>query len=523
MGWFSRKPAAASAPSARAMALGAEVARVRGSNAHVPRGALRRFEGGVVDRLTASWLAIGTAIDQELRGQLAALVARSRDLFKNNSYAAKFARMVRNNIVGPEGFTLQCRVVDANGKADTLANKVIEAAFWRFMRPENCDVTGKRGFADLLRGIVTTLARDGEYLVRKVRGSGAGEFGYQLQVMDPTRLDVTLNREASGSQNAIVMGVEMNAYRKPVAYHILISKSSSGHYSRERERVPADEMFHGFIPLEDEQTRGVPWLHAAMRLLNDLGGYREAAVIAARVGASKMGIWETPDGQPPPGYEEKDDDGNYITDAAPGTFDYAPAGYKLAKFDPAYPHDQFDAFCKAALRGIASGAGVSYHGLANDLEGVTFSSIRSGVLEEREEWMALQNWLTTVLLIPVFEDWLAAALMKGAVKLPNGSILPAAKLDKFLAHIWQGRRWAWVDPLKDIQAAALAIGNRLASPQQIAAQSGRDVEDILDDIAAFEAMAATKKVSLPVGGATTKKPSAVGSESKEQDEEEEED
>lgn len=460
---------------------------------HPAATAQRRFDGAVVDRLTASWLASSAAIDQELRGQLDRLRARSRDLFKNNEYGAKFARMVRNNVVGPEGFTLQARVLDTSGKPDSAANRAIEAAWWRWMRPENCDVAGQRSFVDLVRGAATALCRDGEFLLRKVRGPDRGDFGYQLQAIDVSRIDTTYNREARDGQNAIVMGVELDPFRKPLAYYLWTA--GTDHVSRNRERVPASEVIHKFIPLEDEQARGVPWLHAAMRRLNDLNGYREAAVIAARIGASKMGFYTSPDGQPPAN-DGTDAEGNFIAQASPGEFGVLPVGYDFKAFDPTYPHDQFDAFCKAALRGIASGIGVSYHGLANDLEGVNFSSIRAGVLDEREEWMAIQNWVIGALLTPVFEEWIATALLAGAIRLPNGVALPAGKLDKFRQHVWQGRRWAWVDPKKDIEAAILAIEHRLASPQQIAAQAGRDVEDILDDVAAFEALAKAKGVAL---------------------------
>ena len=278
------------------------------------------------------------------------------------------------------------------------------------------------------------------------------------------------------------MGVEVDSARMPMAYHIWTADVSAGSVARrERERVPADDILHGFVGQEEEQTRGVPWLHAAMRILNDLKGYREAAVIAARVGASKMGMYIAPDGVPPNG--EEGSDGNFTTDATPGQFDVAPPGYDFKTYDPTYPHDQFDAFCKGTLRGIASAAGVAYTSLANDLTDVNFSSIRSGVLDERDEWMVLQNIVINQLLVPIYEDWLDQALMRGMIRMPNGSALPAAKRDKFADHIWQARRWQWVDPMKDINAAILAIGNGLASPQQIAMQTGRDIEDVLDDLA----------------------------------------
>lgn len=434
-------------------------------------------------------------MDEDLRASLDAVRNRSRDLFKNDSYAVKFGRMVRNNVVGAQGFVLQAAATENDGKADAAANKAIEDAWYRQCRPGNFEVTGKLSGDDFWRTAVTGLARDGEILARKVRGNGRGEFGYQLQLLDPARLDTNHNREATPGSNAIIMGVEVDSYRAPVAYHLFKSlRPSAG--NRERERVPAAEILHLFLPWDVEQTRGLPWMHAAMHLLRQLGGYREAAVIAARVGASKMGIYTRAEGAEPP-HNGENAQGEFVTTAEPGTFEVAPDGYELSSWDPTYPHDQFDVFCKATLRGIASGFGVAYNSLSNDLEGVNFSSIRSGVLEEREEWMVIQAWLIAVALVPVFEDWLSWSLMGGSIVLPNGSALPAGKIDKFRVHTWQGRRWQWVDPLKDVQASVTAIDNLLASPQQIAAQTGRDIVDVLDDIQRFRAMAAERGIDLP--------------------------
>lgn len=460
-------------------------------------GGLRRFEAAVINRLTQSWQATNVAIDQELRTDLDRLRARSREQFKNNEFLAKFGRLVKNNLVGPEGFRLQARAAD-NDVLDTMANKALEKAFWQWSRPDQCDVTGRRSFADICRSVGLSLARDGEYLIRKRRGQGAGYFGYQLQVLDVDRLDTTYNVAAANGRNAVIMGVEVDQWRKPVAYHLWNRHPNDGTGSeRTRERVPASDIFHGFIPLEDEQTRGVPWAHAVLRRLNDLNGYREAAVIASRIGAAKMGFFTAEDGNPARIADAQTDDGEFVTEATPGTFGVLPAGYDFKSFDPDYPHAQFDAFSKATLRGICSGLpGASYHVLGNDLEGVSFSSIRSGELSDRDEWMVLQNWLITQLLVLVYEDWLDMALLRGAILLPNGSALPLAKRSKFIAHLWQGRRWQWVDPLKDMTANILAIENGLASPQQIAAQTGRDIEEVINDLAAFREMLAAKNVTL---------------------------
>ena len=84
----------------------------------------------------------------------------------------------------------------------------------------------------------------------------------------------------------------------------------------------------------------------------------------------------------------------------------------------------------------------------------------------------------------------------GAITYPNGSALPVAKFDKFAEHAWLGRRWGWVDPLKDIEASRLAIKTGIASPQMVAAQAGVDVEDVIAAIADFEKIVAASGVTL---------------------------
>ncbi len=458
----------------------------------------RKFEAAAINRLTSSWLTSTASIDRELRGDLDKLRARSRDMCRNNEYAKKFLRMVRTNVVGPHGFTLQLQVLNSDGSADKLANDAIEAAFKKWGRKGICEVSGQYSFADVQRVLIGAAARDGEFLVRKVRGEAAGNvFGFALQILDIDRLDTRLNIAPAGNRNAVVMGVEMDAYRRPVAYWIFKSHPNGFHGSaRERERVPASDIIHAFLPDELEQPRGIPWMHAAMRRLHDLGGYREAAIIAARIGAAQMGVITSPEGTADAIKDGEDAEGVPEIEAEPGTFPVLPEGYDMTPFNPTYPHQQYEMFNKACLRGIGSGFGVSYHGLANDLEGVSFSSIRSGVLEERDEWMVLQNWFDSSLMAPVTDAMLEMSILSGAVIQAGGSALPVAKLDKFLVYSWQGRRWPWVDPKKDMEASLLAINNGLSSPQRVAAAMGMDIEDVLNELKKFQEMLETKGVVL---------------------------
>jgi hypothetical protein len=161
-----------------------------------------------------------------------------------------------------------------------------------------------------------------------------------------------------------------------------------------------------------------------------------------------------------------------------------------------YMSIQGEAFTKAIMRRVAMGMDIAAHNLTGDMSDSTYSSSRVAELSERDMWVTRQSWFIQAFVEPVYQEWFRRAITAGVLLMPNGSALPVAKADKFIAHEWQGRRWAWVDPTKDINAARLAIQTGVASPQMVAAQNGVDIEDALDSIAAFEKMAKAKGVTL---------------------------
>lgn len=468
----------------------------------------RNYAAAQVNRLTQGWGTVSMSANSDIHRSLDAVRARSRKLANDDEYVKKWLAMVATNVVGPGGFRFQARVYDQPGRPDTYANTAIEAGWDRFCAVGVCDVTGAQDMAGLQQLAIKSAARDGEYLAQIIRGTDAGnDFGLAIQFLDIDRLATTLNKPAEGGANAIRMGVELGRFGRPVAYWLKTNhpgelyQAMSGIRGDGYQRIPAQDIIHGFVKDRPEQVRGMPWAHAAMIRLNNLGGYEEAAVIAARVGASKMGFFTTPDGQAEvvgTGTEDGTADGALTMDADPGVFQSLPEGVQFQPFNPDYPTAMYADFVKANLRGIASGLGVAYHALANDLEGVSFSSIRSGTLEERDVWMMVQEWFSKSFLERVFAEWLQSALAFGQLTMPNGSALPLTKIDKFRPHIFQGRRWEWVDPLKDIEADIAAINAGLKSPQSVAAKLGLDYEDLLIEIKAAQDMRKAMGVELPI-------------------------
>lgn len=458
------------------------IKRVLKSFGYVKNSSLKRattppFAGADTGRLFSSWTVSNQTLDAELKQTLKSLRARSRDMERNNDYAKKFIRMVKTNVVGSRGIKAQSKVLNAKGKPDDSARKKIETGFDDWGKKGICDVTGKLSFRDVQKMVISTIVRDGEILVRRHLGF-ENRFKYAIQLIEPDHLDEKHN-EILPNGNRVKMGVEFDEYNRPVAYWIY--KVHPGDYLfgasyGDKIRVPATDILHVYNPMRISQTRGVPWMHAALTRLNMLGDYELAELVAARLGAAKGGFYETETGDDEELPATDYSDGKPIQDVEPGHYEMLQPGVKFKPFDPQHPTTAFEAFEKAILRGIASGFDVSYNSLANDLEGVNYSSIRAGVLDERDVYKDIQAFLIEHFLDIIFDEWLFAALSSGAVDLPFDMF------NKYRPVKWQPRGWQWVDPVKDINAKEKAISLGVETPQSAAAETGRDYEENLIEI-----------------------------------------
>ena len=477
----------------------------------IPRGQRRAYAAASMNRLSGDWLTTATSIDNDIRSGMSAVRSRARDLSQNSEFAKAYLRAVRKNVVGSEGFALQVKAVNyENSKAvsDRIANSKLETGFYDWGKPDTATVTGKISFRKAQEVLIETVARDGEAFVRIIRGRNVNRFGFSLQLIEPDWIDEKHNTEL-GNGNIIRMGVEIDRWRRPVAYHVSTRNNTLDLYgtivpTSPYVRVPAGDMIHLFDPERADQTRGISWMAPAMVGLHNLKGYIEAAVINARVGASKMGFFRDPTGGDGP-YEGdgKDVAGNRITTIEPGIFEDI-GSKEFHPYDPKYPDQQFDPFVKAILRGVSAGLGVSFSSLSNDLTEVNFSSIRAGLIEERETWKSLQAWFVESFLNRVYSEWLEMALLTEAVNLPY------AKLSKFNAPKWTGRRWAWVDPLKDVEAAKAAVAAGFKSATQIINEAGGDIEELYQELSDEKALAKEYGLEFSLGGESAPLPADEG-------------
>ena len=460
----------------------------------------RGYDGAQASNITATWGRTAKSADQVVYQDLETLRARSREQQYNNDFVRRFIALVRANVVGARGVRVQSKVMQPGGReADQPARQAIEDEFSRWGRAEHCHLQGRQSWVELQQLAAATIAGDGEVLVRE---HAAGPYGYQLELIDAQLLDVKYCEDLK-SGHRILFGIEYDPRGRAVAYHfkqpsqspLSYTASHGGHY----QRVPAREIRHLFLADFVDQKRGIPWTATGLLRLKMIGAFEDAALVNARVGASKMGfIKQTStegmyrgDDQDENGERIDPDTGDYIEALEPAMVGHLGPGEEFVGFDPTYPSGDFGPFVKSCLRGIAAGLGVSYHNLAQDLEGVNYSSAKVGELVDKELWMCLQDWLTERLVRPVFEEWLARQHALGTI-LVNGRSPLGRPLAEYLAARYQPKRWKDIDPLKAVNARREAVALGTNSVTQFILEDGNDPDEVFqqlaDDVARLKAL-----------------------------------
>jgi lambda family phage portal protein len=436
----------------------------------------RNYDAGSQSRLTADFPGSTVSADTDLVRQLRVMRGRSRTLFKNEPYMRRYVRLGEKNVAGPAGVQLTVLGGDDEENPTRLNRKealVIERRWKAWAKSPWVCADGRTNWPRAQRRAMRNACIDGEVFVRFVSDS-ANPWLLALDWIVPDRMDEQFNSSLGGG-GEMRLAIEFDGRGRRVAYHpfrrdpVDYLPGSQRRGLGERMRIPSEEMVHWYLDDFVGQTRGVPWMFAAIPRVNMMGGYEEAELVASRVAASKMGFIVMPEGQEYEG-DAHDEAGNTITEAQPGTFEELPHGTELKEFDPQHPNSNFAAFSKCMLRGIAAAGDVSYHTLSGDLESVNYSSARVGLLDERDGYEMLQDEFVGGFCQPIFRAWLMAQALLGEIPL---SFEEARDFDEV---IWRPRRWAWIDPQKEIGGAAQAVALRVKSRMQIVAEQGGEWE-----------------------------------------------
>ncbi len=525
-----------------------------GSNGHLEKRAYKAVAslGGI----NSDWALNAIGEDSDVWQNQFALRQRSRDLFRTDVYFQKYTEELFANVFGYDGLRLRMRIKETEdrivyapsekgfyladgrrrkrvydyvawkygkghfsrhpaiemlrsletrataqvlvGDLDLYANKLIQDRYTEWQRKEFCDVSGVRTYNEIRQIRLLSAARDGDHFIRLIRDPKINKFGFALQLINSEWCDFYFNHSLENG-NEIRMGIERDKWGRRVAYHFIKRQPMDWQFSQpgaynfsqgnQHERVPAEEIIHYARYRDGDSTRPAPWSASVIPKSRHLDKYEESEVVAARVAACKLGFFTStvvPEGGAGVGDNPDPTKANNL-EAEPGSFQGLGWGIDFKEWNPNHPNGNFDLFRKGVLRAWCAGMpGANYNIIANDLTGVNYSSGRLGMLDERELWKLLQKFDIETAERPIFEAWLEMSLMTGAIPLP------LAKLEKFNQPLFRGRRWAWVDPLKEVQANALQVANKFTSRTRVVEDSDcdADFEEVLFELAEEEMLIA---------------------------------
>ena len=449
---------------------------------------IRFFDAAKTDNHTFNWMVENTSIHKALDHRLGILRARCQDGERNNAILRRYFNILTQNVVGGDGFNLQNRAIDRydeNGQPvyDKQANDAIEAAWKDFCKPENFSI-GKKSAAAFQQLGLRRTACDGEAFITHHYSSDY-KYGYKPRLVNADSLDYTYHDTKKG----IIFGTQINElYEAQYHYFRKFDLHDDLHGTlfapHKRIAVDANEINHLYFTDYAEQTRGYPWASSIMLLIEMLKSYEKAELVAATNASKLLGFFKKVFGAggPTPESDPKLAKGNWTIDVKDGEFMGLPEGYDFVANQMSHPLTQYGDYTKTLERRISIGLNITYALLFSNLKDVNFSSARIGSNEDLEYFILLQNWMIEHFVKPIYERWLRASLDLGAIKLPSGRPLPSDRFDKFNAPRFIGRRWKYMDPLKETNSDIARVNARLISRKRLMAERGIDYEEELAQI-----------------------------------------
>lgn len=444
--------------------------------------------------------ALGSA-DFDLSHELYNLVARSRDIQRNNGFASGAVQTLVDNIVGT-GLRMQAKpdyqlLGWTKDQADQWAKQV--ESLWRtFADTHEIDAAGELDFATMTQLVYRCRLYNGEGLaaIRFLSQEPGRQWFTALQLIDPDRLSNPNNMMDTAT---LRQGVEINRRGAPIAYHIrethpldLPMMTMSARWQRvpARTRTGRRRMLHVFERDRVGQHRGVPVFASILSSFRMLDRYQRTELQTAVVNSLIAAFIETTASAEQLAQFFDLDFETYMNtrnqwegSLEGGAVLQMPPGDKVSPFTPNRSATAFDSFVTSTLRHISTGLNMPYELLVKDFSKTNYSSARAALLEAWRHFNGRRKWLATHWAQPIYELWLEEAINRGFIEAPDFNTLRHA----YTRARWIGPGRGWVDPTKEANAAKLRMETGVSTLEDECAEQGKDWEETLEQIAREEA------------------------------------
>lgn len=440
-------------------------AGLRRMAARVASEQLARYDGAKTGKRTAGWLSSGASANAEISVDLVKLRERSRELIRNNHFAAKAVQSWKSAVIGA-------------GINARYSDPKIQAAWDAWQR--SCSADGLAHFAAVQAMVCQTVFESGECLVRyrQRRYADGLQPPFQIQVLEPDYLDLGLTKTVEGGY--IIQGVEFNKFGQRVAYWLfgqhpgdVLNTGVRNGLSMTAQRVPAAEVLHIFEPSRPGQVRGVPRLAPVMLVMRDLDDWEDSELVRKKTESTvAIGI-TSPEGDDFQfGSEVFDASGNRVTSMEPGMILKLKPGEDVKFNQPAYAGG-YEAYKVSRTQDLAAGVAMPFEVLTGNYSKSNYSSSRMGVVDYGRNVSAHQ-WN---LMIPVLCDGVAGWFAREMQQFEN---VPGIALPE-----WDPPAFDLLDRESEAKADQTMLQIGTMTFAQAAARQGYDPRKQLDEIAEY--------------------------------------
>lgn len=448
---------------------------------------MRQYDAAARGRRTDGWRRTGSSADREVRGAIKGLRNGSRELVRNNKYAAAALRQMTANVVG-DGITARM----------THSNKSIaKRAQAEWDRWAESRIDGREDHYGQQKLLFRSVAEGGESLAVWAPGpSGPDERCF---IMEGDLLDDTKEVDRLPNGGRIVQGVEYDSDGMRAAYWLFDKHPGdlTGYHGTSK-RFEAAHVDHVFESLRPGQTRGVSWFAPVAMTLRDGADYADAILMKRKVEACLALVLTPPEsGEPTGPFSEAKGEGSGAgggkaeggrrgsgEQIRPGMVFRARPGETATTLNPSSGGDGTD-FYRQELKGVSANL-VPYFLMTGDPSQSNYSSQRALMLGF---WANLDDWQWNMMVpqfcLPAVQRrmrWLAA-------KTGDRRFLDVKP--KFATPV---RRL--LDPGKDLAALERELRLGVVSYPDMLSARGIDPEEHIQSMAAFYKMADDKGIVL---------------------------
>jgi lambda family phage portal protein len=446
-----------------------------------------RFEAARSGRLSSDFLRPHTSANAEIRMDLQTLRNSARALSRDNPHVREIKRTYRTNVIGARGIQLRPQIKQLSGDAlDERRNAMVMEQFNLWCRSDSFDVAGKHSFLSAQWAIPGALIDTGEVFFRIVRGNkfGRSRVPLALEIIEADQIDHEYNCLSDRPDHRWVMGIELDKWNRPTRYAILTKHPGdweirSPYVGVKHIFVPASDVIHIYgIEERVNQLRSEPLLTPIILEAHGLHQYKRSHMVKKRSQANQLGWITTPDS-----LEGEIVDNQRTVESEAGVYRRLNPGESVIPPDFGAEDSVYPEFIKDSLRTQAVGTGTSYSTISGDFSAGSYASLRIAIFENRDHWRMMHTAVITQFCQRIFEEWLYAAVMSGALPSPTFDDF-WFRPERYTHARWQARSWGLLDSSKDIKAYKDARELQLEShSEQISHYTGNDFRDTIDEIA----------------------------------------